>query len=244
MQFQDNFGNLEGMKLRRFSLFTFIVCLAPFSAHAQQQQTSENEDRIRLLFRQFPEADTDKDGVLTRDEAVAFLQKRRGGGRQPITTIFQPSNEELAAAIALGEKMSNGKGQPLQFEKGNGLRVLMTGHSWVAPGKKTLPGIAAAGGFDGHRQRDHSGGGATGAANAIWLKEFGKWKDDFPQKPVIVPAIVTGKWDVMTWGSYYDDNPEFYSQWIDLGAEAQSGNAIPHSGRLAPVFTAVEGPQP
>ena len=56
----------------------------------------------------------------------------------------------------------------------------MTGHSWVAPGRNKLLEIAGAAGYTGHRQRVHGGGGSTGAANAIWLKEFGKWNEDTP----------------------------------------------------------------
>ena len=38
----------------------------------QAAQTSENNDRLKAALRRFPEADTNKDGVLTPDE---FPQK-------------------------------------------------------------------------------------------------------------------------------------------------------------------------
>lgn len=133
---------------------------------------------------------------------------------QQNATLFKPSDDELAAAIRLGRE--KGKAGPLQFEKGKGLRIVMTGHSWVAPGQTSLLKIAEGAGLDGHHQRFHSGGGGTGSANAIWLKEFGKWKTGVEANPILIPAIVTGEWDVMTWGSYYEDKPEYYTQWIDL----------------------------
>jgi hypothetical protein len=80
---------------------------------------------------------------------------------------------------------------------------------------RSLPLLAAAAGFDGHHQRAHTSGGSTGSANSIWLTEFGKFKDK-PAAPILLRAIATGQWDVMSWGAYYNDRPEFYSQWIDV----------------------------
>ncbi|MEM0898142.1 MAG: hypothetical protein AAGJ79_14790 [Verrucomicrobiota bacterium] len=178
------------------------------------ERTSESDPRLALGLKQYPEADTDKDGILTMTEARAYLATQRGGGRyKQNETIFVPTDEELDAAIAKGRGMTE---EPLVYEKGDGLRILMTGHSWVAPGRKTLPGIAEAAGHEGHQQRSHTSGGATGAANAIWLKEFGKWMNRASANPVLVPAIVTGEWDVMTWGGFYEDKVEYFSQWIDL----------------------------
>jgi hypothetical protein len=105
--------------------------------------------------------------------------------------------------------------EPLQFPKGNGVRMLMTGHSFVAPATRTLPALAAAAGFAGHRQRFHTSGGSTGSANAIWLTEFGKFRDK-PATPILLPAIATGQWDVLSWGAYYHDTPVCYTPWIDV----------------------------
>ena len=86
----------------------------------------------------------------------------------------------------------------------------------VSTAYRSPEAIAAAAGYSGHRQVTHTGGGPTGSANAIWLKEFGKWKEGVKAKPTLIPAIVTREWDVMTWGPYMRDKPEYYSQWIDL----------------------------
>lgn len=196
-----------------------IVAVAFFAVApgTSAQQTSANNAKLKDALARFPDADADKDGVLTTEEAQAYLAKRRGSdsaAKGQNTTVFRPTLEELGAAIAAGRE-SNGN-QPLEFEKGNGLRIVMTGHSWVAPAVKTLPGIAEAAGLDGHHQRTHTSGGGTGAANAIWLKEFGKYDDGKGLRAVLLPAIATGEWDVMTWGSYYDDKPGYYGQWIDV----------------------------
>lgn len=131
----------------------------------------------------------------------------------PVTEAFKATAAEMDRAMQ-ADNADNSKG-PLSYPKGNGLRILMTGHSWVAPGRITLPLIAAAAGYDGHHQRSHTSGGASGSANAIWLTEFGKFKNK-PAQPILLPAIATGQWDVMTWGMFYGDTPQVYSQWIDV----------------------------
>lgn len=191
----------------------FLVC----SLVSVTAQDSADSDQLKRAFKQFPTADLNGDGVLTQVELRTFhrerAQRMRAERNTPVfDTVFEPTMEQLDEAIATGKQQSR---TPLDFEKGNGLRILMTGHSWVAPANRTLPGIARAAGLDGHRQRVHLSGGATGAANAIWLKEFGKFKTDAP-KPILIPALATGEWDVMTWGSYYNDKTENFSQWIDL----------------------------
>ena len=46
-------------------------------------QTSENNTRLQKALERNPEADTDQDGVLTREEAEAFKRKNAGKRRQP-----------------------------------------------------------------------------------------------------------------------------------------------------------------
>jgi hypothetical protein len=201
----------------RNSILSGILVLA-LASPGSGQVTSETNKRLADALKQYPAADKNKDGILTMDEARAFLRKRgQQGAKGPRLDVHSPTEDEIRTVIEAGRK-ANGDG-PLQFEKGDGVRVVMTGHSWVAPGRKTLPEIAEAAGFENHHQRWHMSGGPTGAANAIWLKEFGKWHKEEPPNPVLLPAIATGQWDVMTWGSYYEDQPEFYTQWIDLCLE-------------------------
>ncbi len=193
------------MKFLVFIRCSFLVSALAFAPFADAQ-----DPRLATLLERFPAADTDKDGTLTTAEAMDFLRKRRGGNREQNPTLFVPSEAEMNAAIA--------SGKALTFPKSDAgsLRVAMTGHSWVAPGIATLPPLAEAAGYAGHRQVTHTGGGGTGAANAIWLKEFGKWQDGVVAKPTLIPAIATGEWDVMTWGPYMADKPAYYTQWIDF----------------------------
>jgi hypothetical protein len=170
---------------------------------------AEVDPRLEGLRKKFPEADADKNGELTVKEATEFLHKRRGGNRDQNPKIFVPTAADLKAARS--------SGTVLKFPKSEigSLRVAMTGHSWVAPGIKTLPPLAEAAGYVDHRQITHTGGGGTGSANAIWLKEFGQWQNGVAANPRLIPAISSGEWDVMTWGPYYNDKPEYYFQWID-----------------------------
>ncbi len=185
----------QSLKLQLYT-FCFIFTLASLSAGAK----------------------TKVEPTLKEAQAVQRKQKKThdsdGGSRSQKVTIFKPSAEEMQAIIAAGA--DGGKAGALQYQKGEGIRLLMTGHSWVAPARKSLPQIAEGAGFDDHRQRAHIGGGGTGAANAIWLKEFGKW-DGKPPRSILVPAIATGEWDVLTWGGYHKDKLEYFTQWIDLG---------------------------
>jgi hypothetical protein len=128
----------------------------------------------------------------------------------PIRALLVTCLSLLAWPVAAQQK-----GEPLSFPRGNGLRIVMTGHSWVGPARRSLPKIAAGAGLDGHRQRAHTGGGGTGSANSIWLKEIGKYNDR-PALPILTQAIATGQWDVMTWGGFHGDKPEHLTQWMDL----------------------------
>jgi hypothetical protein len=210
------------MTIRSFAgpIAVALMLIGQPSTASAAEPTSANNDQLERAFKQFPAADLNGDGLLTQPELRTFhreraqkMKGRTGSGQGAAhTKVFQPTADELAKTIAAG---SQRKGPQLKFAKGNGLRIVTSGHSWVAPAVRTLPGIAAAAGLAGHHQRAHLGGGATGSANAIWLKEFGKFKSD-PAKPVLLPAIATGEWDVMTWGSYLRDQPEYFSQWIDV----------------------------
>lgn len=45
------------------------------------QTTPDRNDRLQRALRQYPEADANKDGVLSQDEARSFLRKMRGGAK-------------------------------------------------------------------------------------------------------------------------------------------------------------------
>jgi len=203
------------------SAIAVALVVSVSQAHAQKGAGGDRDARLKAYLSKFPNADANKDGVLTFEEARKHFRSQRGqkqgggGGGGQAETIAKPTAEQLEKIIADGKAAAKKNG-PLSYPKGNGLRVVMTGHSWVRPGEKTLPGMAKAAGFDGHQQRAHLSGGGTGSANSIWLKEVGQYRGTHTPRSVLLPAIATGQWDVMTWGGYYNDKPVYFTQWMDL----------------------------
>ncbi len=145
-----------------------------------------------------------------RSTAAATASSETAPGNKAFKRVTEEMDKAMQADSAATQSA------PLSFPKGNGLRILMTGHSWVAPGKITLPDIAKAAGYTDHVQRAHTSGGAKGSANSIWLNEHGQPEPTNASRAILLPAIPTGQWDVMTWGAYTGDTPLHYSQWIDL----------------------------
>jgi len=96
------------------------------------------------------------------------------------------------------------------------LRIVGTGHSFMAPGYGTLPGIAAAAGFREQRLLVHGGGGVTGSARYKWEEENGIFSFDRKPKPKLLASIANGQWDAMMWGPYFFDRPAYYTCWIDF----------------------------
>ena len=114
-------------------------------------------------------------------------------------------------------------GPTLSYPQGNGLRIVVTGHSWVAPALDTIGPIAAAAGYTGHHLLSHISGGDTGSARSIWAAEHGldyPGRNQAPQKTILLPALATGQWDVMVWGVYRWDKPEDYTPWLDACLKA------------------------
>jgi len=141
----------------------------------------------------------------------------------------------VAWALALGSTVS--AEDTLSYPKGNGLRIVSAGHSWVAPAMNTLGPIALAAGFDGHHLCTHIGSASMGSARSIWAAEKGL---DYPERPkdasrksILLPAIETGQWDVMTWGEYPWDKAEDYTNWIDACLKANPRYGFLCPGRLA-----------
>jgi len=85
----------------------------------------------------------------TRNSAIAKAIMAARAGRSPTNQFFQPTAEEMNRAMQLGTAAT--RTEPFPLSKRDGVRLLMTGHSWVGPAVRTLPDIAAAAGFYGHR---------------------------------------------------------------------------------------------
>lgn len=86
------------MKTRPFLLLLAAALVLPGAAIAQ---SSETEERFKKALERFPEADLDKDGILTAAEARAFQQKRREN--QPERPSRQPAPKPTHADVAYGD---------------------------------------------------------------------------------------------------------------------------------------------
>ena len=108
------------------TLFLSLCFAAPILG-----QSPNNEDRTKQLLKRFPEADTNKDGILTRAEAMAFLKERRaknprqqrGPKKAPThADVSYGDHKQQAFDIWLAES-KDGKPSPLcLFIHGGGFR--------------------------------------------------------------------------------------------------------------------------
>ena len=132
----------------------------------------------------------------------------------PKHAVSYKSPEQIKAIYArqVGEKNA-----VVSFDKpDNGtLRIVGTGHSFMAPGYKTFPLICRASGFV-QPLYTHTGGGITGSTRYKWEQENGIFQFDGKPQPKLLSSIANAKWDAMMWGPYFQDRPEFYSCWIDF----------------------------
>jgi len=215
-------------QLSKIFLLLAVLCIdaAAFDGPSQQQ--------LANWLKRFPNADTNGDGKLTEQEAAAFYRKRKGVSskansgapstfpvdpgwkqekfpdhavcyRQPgeIQRLWEQSGKASNKLISSHEKPSDGA-----------LRIVGTGHSFMAPGFATLPAIADAAGFHQPPLMTHTGGGITGSARYKWEQENGIFQFDGKPVPKLLAAISNAKWDAMMWGPYYQDQPEYYLCWM------------------------------
>ena len=80
------------------------------------------------------------------------------------------------------------------------LRIVGTGHSFTAPGYRTLPAITRAAGFEQPLSL-HNGGGRTGSVSYKWEQENGIFEFDGKPLPKLLAAISNAEWEAMIWGS-------------------------------------------
>lgn len=195
-----------------------------------------SEEQLAKWLARFPAADANKDGKLTVEEAEAFRKQRLGdraparrqsgaprsfevdpgweAERFPEHAVCHLEPEEIAAILrAAGSK------QPVVSypkPKDGSLRIVGTGHSFMAPGYQTLGPIVRAAGFDQPQPLLHTGGGITGSTRYKWEQENGIFQFDRKPEPKLLASIANAEWDAMTWGPYFNDRPEFYTCWIDF----------------------------
>ncbi len=163
------------------------------------------------------EAKTTKSKLRTSGVPTSFfVNPGWQADRFPEHAVCYLPPEKIASIC---EQSLNGKGKPItSYEKpaDGSLRIVGTGHSFMAPGYKTLPEIVRAAGFLQPPMLTHTGGGITGSARYKWEQENGIFEFDGNPKPLLLSSIAGAKWDAMMWGPYYNDKPEYYSCWMEF----------------------------
>lgn len=200
-------------------------------------QAPPSEEQLARWLKRFPDADTNGDGKLSIKEADAYRRKllksrgaqnRRPGvqrnfkvdpgwdeERFPDHAVCYLSPTEIADLYA---KQIRGGNPITSYEKpaDGSLRIVGTGHSFMAPGYSTFPKIVQAAGLSQPPLVTHTGGGMTGSTRYKWEQENGIFQFDGKPRPKLLASISNAKWDAMMWGPYFNDRPEFYSCWIDF----------------------------
>lgn len=220
------------MKLRSFSTSLIVLVVAAW-AMPQSTCADDPQDQLARWLKRFPQADLNKDGKLTAAEANAFRKKLRNGERKsgvprqfnvdpgwekdrfPDQAVCYKSADDIAALYKSVQRRGGsvaGYNKPID----GSLRIVATGHSFMAPGFQTFPLVAKAAGLQQPPLVTHVGGGITGSARYKWEQENGIFQFDGKPTPKLLAAISNAEWDAMMWGPYYNDRPEYYSCWIDF----------------------------
>lgn len=204
----------------------WLLFLPLFATFASAQVS---EAQLEKWLKRFPSADANQDGTLTRDEAKAFRDKMRVG------TPARPRGSQIPKTLKVhagwddtkfpAHAMCNKPPDALAEAYGHAtpnlpkptdgsLRIVGTGHSFMAPGYKSLPSIVKAAGFtQAEPPFTHTGGGVTGSARYKWEQENGIFAFDGRATPKLLAAIANAEWDVMMWGPYFHDRPAYYLCW-------------------------------
>lgn len=226
-------------KLTLVALSLLIACSQAIALGQSEQRPTK--DQLANWLKRFPKADADGDGQLTVDEAKAYRNKLQKSQRNsapaapqskapptfkvdpgweaeqfPDHAICYLSPKEIAAKFA--KVQGSDRNVVATFEKPDdgSLRIVGTGHSFMAPGFGTFPRIAHAAGYKQQALFTHTGGGITGSARYKWEQENGIFQFDGKPIPKLLASIANAKWDAMMWGPYYHDRPEYYLCWMDF----------------------------
>ena len=192
------------------------------------------EKQLANWLKRFPAADVNKDGKLTVQEADAFRKKMQGGSvrrgakttfkvdpgwkadRFPNHAVSYRTPEEIVAVYSATIRGNQRAVTSYPKPADGSLRIVGTGHSFMAPGYQTFPLIAHASGLKPPPLVTHTGGGMTGSTRHKWEQENGIFQFDGKPVPKLLASIANAEWDAMMWGPYFQDRPEYYSCWIDF----------------------------
>lgn len=213
-----------------------VASLAAFLAIALDGANAQSAGQLENWLKRFPKADLNGDGKLTIEEAKAYrkqVQRQRGSNnrrtgaprefkvdpgwqkdRFPEHAVSYLSPDEIKVVYAkqVGEQKA-----VVSFDKpaDGALRIVGTGHSFMAPGYRTFPLIAKAAGME-QPLYTHTSGGMTGSTRYKWEQENGIFQFDGKPRPKLLASIANAKWEAMMWGPYFNDRPEYYSCWVDF----------------------------
>ena len=225
--------------MRRITNLTVLILLLLDGGFVLGQPS---EQQLARWLDRYPEADANGDGRLTVEEAAAYRQNlvrpqgtsdREGRidsgappepkidpgwqrDRFPDQAVCYRSPKEIATTYA---KCLKGQRNPVtSYSKpaDGSLRIVGTGHSFMAPGYQSFPAIARAAGLNQPPLVTHTGGGITGSARYKWEEENGIFQFDGNPTPKLLASIANAEWDAMMWGPYYHDRPAYYTCWIDF----------------------------
>jgi hypothetical protein len=119
------------MKITPLRLSVGVLLLAVSTWYAQDAPKAGMEGRLAQALKLFPEADTDKDGTLSVNEALAYLESH-------------PELKEKLFKKAGGSKSSSSsRTKPASFAPGaEGTKVFVCAHSFMIYTADTLPVVS------------------------------------------------------------------------------------------------------
>lgn len=170
------------------------LCATPCSA----APTSENNERLRQALKEYPEADANKDGVLTMREALDYRAEaaKRGAGRKGRVRPQQSPETVSGKAVSEGDKIQGSNG-------------LYMGHSFFRPAAFDLLNVIPDTSVINHTEFIVMQGGRGGSPAFLWNHPENRKKGK--------DYLDSGKADllVMTYYSPEDSAVEHYAQWFD-----------------------------
>jgi hypothetical protein len=152
-----------------------VGCFVSAGALGADAPTSENNARLRKALKEHPEADTNRDGVLTRREGLAFLKKQQeerapvqgqglrqantmGGGQAPV-----PETGVFRVFLLMGQSNMTGSGRAHEldaaFRKSHERIRIWANERWeyFVPTKNFGPGVSMAHDLAAHWPNDTIG---------------------------------------------------------------------------------------
>lgn len=121
-----------------------LICGSAWSQEKANDEKPKAEERLQQLLKRFPEADANKDGVLTREEAQAYREKSQAEGNKKATAKQQPVADAIKPTHA-DVKYGPAERNVLDFyqaksDKPTPLVIYIHGGGFVAGNKNVAPG--------------------------------------------------------------------------------------------------------